>query len=129
MENKIKHLEMIQAVVKRMADNSFYLKGWTITLVVGLFAFGANIGNPICFRLAFLPITVFGFLDIFYLIKEKRFVKLYESVRLKTETDFSMDIKNFSEWYDFFICLISLAIWPFYLTLLVVVYWASTYLL
>lgn len=28
MENKIKHLEFIQGVINRMANNSFMLKGW-----------------------------------------------------------------------------------------------------
>ena len=35
MENKIKYLEMIQSVINRMANNSFCLKGWTVTLVSG----------------------------------------------------------------------------------------------
>ncbi len=29
MDAKLKHLEMIQAVITRMAHNSFLLKGWT----------------------------------------------------------------------------------------------------
>jgi len=33
MENKVKHLEMIQAVIARMATNSFMFKGWAVTLV------------------------------------------------------------------------------------------------
>jgi len=36
MEAKLKHLEMIQDVIKRMASNSFLLKGWSLTLVVAL---------------------------------------------------------------------------------------------
>ena len=31
MGKKLKHLEMIQAVITRMADNSFALKGWAST--------------------------------------------------------------------------------------------------
>ena len=31
MDNKIKHLEMIEAIIERMANNSFLLKGWAIT--------------------------------------------------------------------------------------------------
>lgn len=38
MESKIKHLEMIQGIINRMASNSFYLKGWAVTLVAGIFA-------------------------------------------------------------------------------------------
>jgi len=31
MENKIKHLEMLQNVIARMASNSFIIKGWSVT--------------------------------------------------------------------------------------------------
>lgn len=37
MERKINHLGMIQGVINRMASNSFALKGWAVTLVVGIF--------------------------------------------------------------------------------------------
>ena len=43
MENKIKHLEIIQGIINRMAGNSFALKGWAVTLIAGIFAL-ANIG-------------------------------------------------------------------------------------
>ncbi len=38
MENKRKHLEFIQGTITRMAGNLFFLRGWTISLVAGLFA-------------------------------------------------------------------------------------------
>ncbi len=41
MEAKLKHLEMIQGVVNRMASNSFQLKGWSVVLVSALFALAA----------------------------------------------------------------------------------------
>ena len=34
---KMEYLKLIQDVITRMANNSFALKGWAITLVVGLF--------------------------------------------------------------------------------------------
>ena len=38
MESKIAYLQMIQAVIARMAGNSFLIKGWSVTLVAALFA-------------------------------------------------------------------------------------------
>ncbi len=32
-ENKIKHLEMVEAIIERMAKNCFQHKGWAMTLV------------------------------------------------------------------------------------------------
>lgn len=37
-DDKQRHLEFLQLAINRMASNSFILKGWNITLIVGLFA-------------------------------------------------------------------------------------------
>lgn len=37
-DQKIKNLEMIQQVINRMANNSFTLKGWSITIIAGIFS-------------------------------------------------------------------------------------------
>ncbi len=42
MEIKRAHLEMIQGVVNRMANNSFLLKGWSVALVSAMFALGVH---------------------------------------------------------------------------------------
>ena len=38
MNNKHKHLELIQGVINRLSTNSFLLKGWSVVLVSALFA-------------------------------------------------------------------------------------------
>ena len=35
---KVKNLEMIQGIISRMSNNSFMLKGWSITLDIGIFS-------------------------------------------------------------------------------------------
>ena len=45
MENKIKHLEMIEHIIERMAKNSFQLKTWTMTLVAAIFALSSKDAN------------------------------------------------------------------------------------
>jgi len=47
------HLKLIQAVIARMAGNSFLLKGWNVTVSAALFAIVAREGNPF-FPVAFL---------------------------------------------------------------------------
>jgi hypothetical protein len=89
---KMKHLEMILAVVARMASNSFLLKGWSITLVSALFAFAAKDGNAWFAAIGFFPALVFCGLDGYYLWQERLFRMLYDKVRLDKdpESDFSM---------------------------------------
>jgi hypothetical protein len=97
MENKIQHLQMIQSVINRMAQCSFYLKGWTVVLVSALFALAAKDANVRFIILAYLPAVAFWFLDGYYLHQERLFRKLYNDVRLLPEAniDFTMNCQSF----------------------------------
>jgi hypothetical protein len=93
MENQRKHLDLIQAIVTRLAGNSFLLKGWSVTLVTALFAFAAKDGKTYFMFLAYLPAITFWLLDGYYLSQERTFRALYDVIRRKDEgdIDFSMD--------------------------------------
>jgi len=94
----MKHLEMIQNVITRMASNSFFLKGWTVTLVVALLAF-ANVKemNVNFMFMAFVPALIFWSLDGFYLNEERKYIKLYEKViKVKNDKiDFSLNASQY----------------------------------
>lgn len=96
MDKKMKHLEMIQAIINRMAQNSFMIKGWAITLVVALFAFVGNKLNIEFVPLIFTPILLFGGLDAYYLMLEKRYRELYKQTAQKEENaiDFQLVISK-----------------------------------
>jgi hypothetical protein len=93
MDGKLKHLEMIQAVITRMGSNSFSVKGWSVTLVAALFALAASQNKPDFVLIAFLPAIVFWGLDAYYLRQERLFRALYNDVASKKEEeiDFSMN--------------------------------------
>lgn len=127
-ENKLKHLEFIQNVISRMAQNSFLLKGWTVTLVAGLLAF-ANI-KEMDYKfiiLAYIPAIFFWLLDGYYIRQERLFRKLYDEVRLKDShiIDFSMNTSLFNNDVDnwLFVC-ISRTLIMFYLPILIVIIFA-----
>lgn len=84
MENKIKHLEMIEHIIERMAKNSFQLKTWTMTLVAAIFALSSKDANKQALVFVFIPTIGFWLLDSFYLQKEREYRILYENV---TKTD------------------------------------------
>jgi flagellar biosynthesis/type III secretory pathway M-ring protein FliF/YscJ len=96
MENKIKHLEMIENVIERMAKNSFQLKGWAMTLVAIVGALGAKDADKRFIILAFIPIIVFWLLDSMYLQTERRYKALYREVTEKKEEeiDFNLNTRN-----------------------------------
>lgn len=125
MENKIKHLEIIQGVINRMAGNSFALKGWAVTLIAGIFALASKDADKIYFFVAYIPVTVFWGLDSYYLLQERLYRSLYEKVRFLPEDkiDFSMkaSVKEFkSKKNTFWDCFISPTECWFYLPLAIV---------
>jgi len=87
----IKHLEMIQGVVNRLAANSFLIKGWSVTILAAALLFIANTSAPEWVALGFiLPALGFWGLDGYFLWQERMFRKIYDSVRANSATDFSM---------------------------------------
>ena len=70
-----------------MASNSFILKGWNITLIVGLFALSLNKSSSSFLYLALLPAIAFWGLDAYYLRQERLFRELYDSIRKTKRKD------------------------------------------
>lgn len=97
MENKQKHLEFAQGVVNRMGQNSFFIKGWSVTLVSTLFALAAKDANQKFVIVAYFPTLVFWLLDSYFLYQERLFRKVYDHVRKETNTDFSLNTKQFDK--------------------------------
>jgi hypothetical protein len=97
MEKKLKHLELIQGVINRMAHCSFLLKGWSVILVSGLFALAAKEANLLFVYLAYLPVVAFWILDGYYLYQERLYRKLYDEVRMQDpeKIDFGMNALRF----------------------------------
>ena len=77
----VKHLEMAQAIVNRMAGNSFLLKGWSVTAATALIALAAQNKNPGFASVAFLPVLGFWGLDAYYLRRERLYRRLYDEIR------------------------------------------------
>jgi hypothetical protein len=80
MEQKVAHLTFIQGVINRMGQNSFLLKGWSVTIIAALFALAAQGANGKYILVAYFPAIMFWLLDAFFLYQEKLFRKLYEKV-------------------------------------------------
>ncbi len=93
MEKKLKHLELIQNIINRMASNSFLIKGWCVTLVSAVFVLAAKDANTTFIAVAFFPVLIFWILNAYFLRQERLFRKLYDKVRVTDEDaiDFSMN--------------------------------------
>ena len=123
-DSRIKHLEMIQNIISRMASNSFMLKGWAVTLVSGIFFLSAKDSNTLLYLVAFIPILLFWFLDSYYLQMERKYRSLYSEVIEKVdETDFNLAVakSNKHKKTKFFQSLLSVTEMWFYFPIAILV--------
>ncbi len=98
-EKVVRHLEMIQKVVNRIAHNSFLLKGWSMTLVVASIVLIArfDVENPYIILSFSVPVIFFWILDGYFLWQERLFRKVYNDVRVQKDTEFEMNVAKHFE--------------------------------
>jgi hypothetical protein len=80
-DNRIRHLELIQTVVARMGNNSFLIKGWSLTVTGALLAYAVGNGKGSVALVSFVPVVAFWLLDAYFLYQERLFRRLYDRVR------------------------------------------------
>ncbi len=73
-----KHLEIMQGVIQRMADNSRSCKVWCVTLVSAILVLVARTGKAEHALIALAPTVLFYVLDAYYLALERGFRRSYE---------------------------------------------------
>ncbi len=97
MESKLKHLELIQGVINRLASDSFRMKGWTVVLVAAVFVLLARQDAFDAGYIALLPIAAFWGLDGYFLWQQRLFRAHYDKVRAQPaeKIDFSMDVRAY----------------------------------
>jgi hypothetical protein len=83
-ELRVKHLEMLQALVSRMGGYGISLKGLCVTLTTGVCGFGIALHRPLVTLLAVFPVIAFALLDAQCLRVERRFRLLYDVIRRET---------------------------------------------
>jgi hypothetical protein len=79
-ELQVKHLEMIQAIIARVATYGATLKNFCITLITAVCGFAIALHRPIVALLALLPIIIFALLDAQFLRVERRFCGLFDTL-------------------------------------------------
>jgi hypothetical protein len=116
VEAKLKHLEMIQAVINRMASNSFVFKGWSVTIIAGLSAFAAQDSNKKLLLIAFFATLLFWAVDAFYLSLERCYRQVYDEVARKDNSsiDFSMALPSRSKFKDWVLAIFAPILLVFY---------------
>ena len=117
--DKEKLLEIIQDNIARFSNQSFLIKGWTITLLSALLVFSK--GTPeIKYNLlfGFLVVSFWG-LDSYYLLQERKFRKHFNNIISGTNDKIDLELGYLSSSFSFWKSLTSMPSLIFYSSLLV----------
>ncbi len=112
-----KHLEFIQNVIARLANNSFLMKGWAVTVSGAFFGFAIQQHEAALALIGLLPAISLWALDAYFVKKERQFRRLFDSVRTHPESHEPFDMNpepyhaHVKSWSRTFF---SLTLWPFY---------------
>lgn len=124
LEYKITGLGFLQAIISRMATNSFYIKGWVLTLFLAIVVLKKETSYSSCtLEAAIILVTLlFCFLDAYYLQQERIFRSIYNYLSTsKNDNDNFLNLNPKS--YKFKILYInsfsSPSIWLFYIAIIV----------
>ena len=108
-EQIVKHLEIIQGIINRLAHNSFFIKGWSMGILAAAILFISKNQNqsPYLILCFLIPVFVFWILDSYFLWQERLFRGIYNDVRKQEKTNFEMNIlsqknKPKCKWYHSF---------------------------
>lgn len=91
-DNKLKYLQMIQDIVKRMADTSAAMKRYTLVAFAGAAALARALEEPGAMLLAMVLVFIFWALDAQYLRQEKWFRDMYDLARIQDSEIIEFDL-------------------------------------
>jgi hypothetical protein len=83
-EGRIQHLEMIQAVISRLSNEGFLVKGWAITVAGVFFGFAVSSESWPLAAISLVPTVAFWYLDATFLRSERLFRALHSHVQRRT---------------------------------------------
>ncbi len=90
----IPYLNMIQGVILRMANNSFLIKGWSISLTTAMLALAGGTKSEIFCVISVVPVLLLWWLDAFFFYQEKKYRDIYDHAKspdFKREDLYSLD--------------------------------------
>ncbi|HLZ05611.1 MAG TPA: hypothetical protein VKR55_26105 [Bradyrhizobium sp.] len=122
----IAHINLLQGIISRLANNSASCKTWCLSIVAALLSLAGAVHDGDLVTIALVPVAVFGFIDTMYLAFETAYRELYKGIVTKLrESRYTLaDVYEANAWFGiryFVSCFVraflSWAIWPVYLGL------------
>jgi hypothetical protein len=86
------HLQMIQAVITRLAAHCTTIKGWSVTVSGALLGYATSASTPVVAVIAAYVIVAFAVLDAYYLALERQYRILYREAVEEEGIPWLMDV-------------------------------------
>jgi hypothetical protein len=119
------HINMLQGIINRLANNSGACKTWCLALVGALLSLAGATHVPAIVTFALVPVVTFGFLDGMHLAHERAYRTLYNhqvtAIRTRNYTlENTYEARAPVGFCDVLSALTSWSAYPMYLGLIVV---------
>lgn len=112
----MKHLELIQGVINRLAGNSFSLKRWSVLILTAFVILLAREPHSHHHWFILVPLAALWLLDGYYLAQERLYRELYDQAR-EPEMGymaFSLRPRTGVDRRLWFKAIVSRTVWPLY---------------
>jgi hypothetical protein len=115
----IAHVNLLQGIINRLANNSASCKTWCITLTAAFLSLSGALHQPRIVTFALIPVVIFAFLDAMYLAQERAYRKLYNAIADKIRNGAYARTDAFAAaaplpFYSVFSAFCSWSIYPIY---------------
>lgn len=129
-ENKRHHIDLVEAQILRMNDNSKQMKAWCFALVTGIISIYVQTCNWNFLWIGLITILLFAWLDAYYLLLERKFRCLYNDIVGLTNKDekklsippYGMPIHEYKKGVKKHLApIVSISIFPFYMIAIIIV--------
>lgn len=119
--DKKHHIDLVEAQILRMSENSKQMKTWCFALVTGVVGIYVQTNNWHFLWIGFIAIFLFAWLDAYYLLLERKFGSVYKDIVRDAISPYDMPLDNYKKGVKNHLDpIISVSIWPFYLIAIIV---------
>ena len=120
----IAHVNLLEGIITRLANNSASCKTWCLTLVAAIVGLAGATRSVAVVSIALLPVIIFGLLDAMYLAQERAYRELYAAIVSKFQRGLYTMVDVFdarAQWTGAHFCraLASWSCYPVYCGLLI----------
>lgn len=119
--DKKHHIDLVEAQILRMSENSKQMKTWCFALVTGAVGIYVQTNNWRFLWIGFIAIFLFAWLDAYYLLLERKFRCVYKDIVGDVISPYDMPLDKYKKGFkNHFAPIFSVSIWPFYLIAIIV---------